>query len=205
MAILFIRHGETALNVARVLQPSDTPLNERGLAQARALAARLAAGGDVVHVLSSDLPRALQTAQAIAAATGAPIETTPLLQERNFGELRGRVYDTLGFDPIEDEAAPPGGESMAEFHARVALAFALAVQRRTGLRGTLAVVTHGLVVRAILDHHLALAPGQRPPHRMRNASLTIAAMAAPHACELIDCTRHLDIDTGHASQSLSGG
>ena len=202
--LLFIRHGETALNVARVLQPSDTPLNERGLAQARALATRLAGSG-VVHILSSDLPRALQTAEAIAAATGAPIETTPLLHERNFGELRGRAYDTLGWDPIESSDAAPGGESLAEFNARVAQAFALAVQRRAGLHGALAVVTHGLVVRAVLDRHLALAPDQLPPHRMRNASLTIAAMAAPHVCELIDCTRHLDAETSHLAKSLSGG
>lgn len=204
MALLFIRHGETALNVARVLQPSDTPLNERGLAQARALGARLAGSG-VVHILSSDLPRALQTAQAIAEATGAPIETTPLLHERNFGDLRGQLYDTLGWDPIESAEAAPGGESLAEFNARVAAAFALAVQRRAGLNGTLAVVTHGLVVREVLDRHLALAVGQVPPHRMRNASLTIAAMAAPHLCELIDCTRHLDVAQAHDGLSLSGG
>ena len=204
MSLFFIRHGETALNVARVLQPSDTPLNERGLAQARALGARLAGSG-VAHILSSDLPRALQTAQAIAAATGATIETTPLLHERNFGDLRGRLYDTLGFDPIEDEAAPPGGESMAEFKARVAAAFALALQQRGRLAGALAVVTHGLVVRAVIDHHLALAPGQVAPFRMRNASLTICAATAPHGVELMDCTRHLDAGTAHAAQSLSGG
>ena len=68
MSLFFIRHGETALNVARVLQPSDTPLNERGLAQARALGARLAGSG-IAHILSSDLPRALQTGQAIADRT----------------------------------------------------------------------------------------------------------------------------------------
>ncbi len=204
MALLFIRHGETALNVARVLQPSETPLNERGLAQARALAARLADSG-VAHILSSDLPRALQTAEAIAAATGAPIETTPLLHERNFGELRGRVYDTLGFDPITDEAAPLGGESLAEFNARVAAAFALAVQRGTRIDGALAVVTHGLVVREVLDRHLALAPGQVPPFRMRNASLTIASTTPPHAVALIDCTRHLDAGPAHDALSLSGG
>lgn len=205
MALLFIRHGETALNVARVLQPSDTPLNERGLAQARALAARLSADGGVVHILSSDLPRALQTAQAIAAATGAPIETTPLLHERNFGDLRGKLYDTLGWDPIESAEAAPGGESLAEFNARVSAAFALAVQRRAGLHGTLAVVTHGLVVRQVLDRHLALALGQVPPHRMRNASLTIAGGVAPYTCELIDCTRHLEVEVEHAARSLSGG
>ena len=41
MSILLVRHGETALNAARVLQPPDTPLSPRGLAQAQAVAQRL--------------------------------------------------------------------------------------------------------------------------------------------------------------------
>ena len=204
MALLFIRHGETALNASRTLQPPDTPLGERGLAQARAVAQRLADAG-IVHILSSDLPRALQTAQAIAASTGAPIETTPLLHERNFGDLRGRPFDSLGFNPLLMAEAPPGGESLAEFRARVAAAFALAVQRRAELGGALAVVTHGLVVRMVLEGHLALSAGHVLPHQVRNTSVTIAAMHAPHATELVDCTRHLDAGERHAETSLSGG
>ena len=92
MSLLLIRHGETALNVARVLQPADTPLSARGVMQAEALARRLATL-DVVAIVSSDLPRALCTAEAIAAATGAPIETSALLQERNFGDWRGQPWD----------------------------------------------------------------------------------------------------------------
>jgi len=61
MSILLIRHGETALNAARVVQPADTPLSERGAAQAAALARRLADFG-IAAILSSDLPRAAQTA-----------------------------------------------------------------------------------------------------------------------------------------------
>ncbi|MBC8056958.1 MAG: histidine phosphatase family protein, partial [Rhizobiales bacterium] len=41
MTLLLIRHGETALNVARVLQPAETPLSARGAAQAEALGQRL--------------------------------------------------------------------------------------------------------------------------------------------------------------------
>ena len=77
MTLLIIRHGETPLNVSRVLQPADTPLSANGLAQAAALAQRLA--GDAAlrptALVSSDLPRALQTAQAIAAACGLPLVT----------------------------------------------------------------------------------------------------------------------------------
>ncbi len=204
MSIIFIRHGETPLNVARTLQPADTPLSVNGLAQAHSVAARLAALG-IARIVSSDLPRALQTTEVIAAATGAAIETTALLQERNFGDLRGRLYDELGFDPLAMEGAPPGGESVQAFHARVALAFAHALRLRAGLSGPLAVVTHGLVIRAIIERHLALAPGQAVPAQVRNTSLTIVAVQPPHAAELIDCTNHLGPTLGHDGRSLSGG
>src|SRR5690242_1176708 len=88
--ILLIRHGETALNAARVVQPEDTPLSERGIAQAARLAQSLAKLG-VAHVLSSDLPRARATADALVRSTGAAIEDSVLLQERNFGDIRGRA------------------------------------------------------------------------------------------------------------------
>src|SRR5207245_2614470 len=98
MSILLVRHGETLLNASRTLQLPETPLGPRGLAQARAIAARLRKRC-IEAVVSSDLPRAWQTAEAIAGSCGAPISAEPLLQERSFGELRGRAYDALGFDP----------------------------------------------------------------------------------------------------------
>lgn len=204
MSIVIVRHGETALNAARILQPSDTPLGERGLQQAAAVARRLAGAG-IEAILSSDLPRALQTAHAIVATTGATLETTPLLHERNFGELRGRPYDSIGFDPLTMDGAPPGGESVAAFLARVDAAFALAVQRRSALRGALAVVTHGLVVRAIIERHLALCEGQSVPARVRNTSVTVVDAQAPYGASLIDCVRHLDEATTPDARSLSGG
>ena len=205
MSLLLIRHGETALNVARVLQPADTPLSERGIAQASALAARLA-GMDVRAILSSDLPRALRTAQAIAAATGAPIETTPLLQERNFGDWRGRPYDDLPRDPLTMADAPPGGESAAEFARRSAAAFALAVQRGHALGGgALAVVTHGLVIRVLLATQTRLAEGVAAPSHLGNTSLSVVAVRPPHLVGLLNCTRHLQGGARDDAQALSGG
>lgn len=204
MSIVIVRHGETVLNAARVLQPADTPLGERGLAQAAAVARRLAGSG-VAAILSSDLPRALQTAQAIAETTGAPVETTPLLQERNFGAWRGRPYDAIGADPLTLAGTPPEGESVETFLARVDAAFAFAVQRRAALDGALVVVTHGLVVRAMLERHLALGAGLALPAQVRNTSVTIADASPPHAATLIDCVRHLDAASAHDTRSLSGG
>src|SRR5262245_41649040 len=97
MALFLIRHGETPSNAARVVQMPDTPLSPRGIAQAERLARRLAGEGAAL-IVTSDYARALMTAERLQAATGAALVIEPGLQERNFGDLRGRAYADLGFD-----------------------------------------------------------------------------------------------------------
>lgn len=208
MTLLIIRHGETPLNVARVLQPAATPLSDHGRAQAEALARRLAADAALrpAALVSSDLPRALQTAQAIAEACGLPLRTSPLLHERNFGDLRGRPYDSLGFDPLDSDEAPPGGESKAQFARRCAEAFAWVLARQAESGSPLAVVSHGLVIRHWLEHGpLQLPSGLAAPQRLANTSLTVATAAAPHRVSRVDCTLHLADGVGEDARSLSGG
>jgi probable phosphoglycerate mutase len=204
MTILLIRHGETALNVARVLQPADTPLSDRGLAQAKALAARLASM-DVRSIISSDLPRTVQTSQQISAATGAPIETTPLLQERNFGDWRGLPYDGVTGSRLAMNEAPPNGESIEQFEQRVARAFAHVVERRAAIGGNVAVVTHGLVLRALLASHVQVATGMQTADHFGNTSLTVIDAASPHLASLLNCTTHLDAASSDDVRALSGG
>lgn len=205
MSLLIIRHGETPLNVARVLQPAHTPLSERGQQQADALALRLQ-DQRLVAVLSSDLPRALQTATAVAMASGLTVITSPLLQERNFGELRGQGYDSLGFDPLSFEAAPPGGESMAEFEARCDQAWAWLLDQLQLAGGPVAVVSHGLVIRHWLQAGaMSMPDGLVAPQHLPNACLTIAAATPPHAVVLLADTAHLDAGVGLDAGSLSGG
>ena len=208
MSILLIRHGETALNVARVLQPADTPLSPRGVAQAEALAQRLAVLG-VAAVISSDLPRALTTARMLAAATGASLETSALLRERDFGDWRGRPYDGMPVNPLTMLEAPPGGESAATFAGRVALAFEYIVRLRAALDGALAVVTHGLVIRALLASHARLsdtaAATAAAPAHLGNTSLSMLDAQPPHRVTLLNCTRHLDATSRDDVTALSGG
>ncbi len=205
MSVLLIRHGETALNVARVLQPADTPLSARGLAQAEALARRLAGVADLRGLICSDLSRALRTADAIAAATGLALETTPLLHERNFGDWRGRPRDAFSVNPLTMLEAPPAGESAATFATRVGEAVALLRRRQTVLGGTLAVVTHGLVIREVLARHARLGVGTPLPLHFGNTSVTEIEDAPPHAVLLLDCTEHLEADNRDAPHGLSGG
>lgn len=210
MTLMIIRHGETPLNVARVLQPAATPLSTRGQAQAAALARRLVAARGVgqrpVAIVSSDLPRALQTAQAIAAACGLTVHTSALLHERNFGQWRGLPYDSLGFDPLSSEAAAPEGESLSDFKARCRQAWAWVLAQHTALGGPLAVVTHGLVIRTWLqDGPLAVPGSMLLPAGIANTSLTIAASGPPHTVQLLDCSAHLADGVGEDAASLSGG
>jgi broad specificity phosphatase PhoE len=190
MTLLLIRHGETPLNAARVLQPADTPLSPRGFEQACALAQRLAGAG-IAGIVCSDLPRARQTAGAIAAACGLAVTVLPLLQERNFGALRGRPYDSLDFDPMTMTEAPPEGESVADFELRAASAFEalLPLRRRAG--GPLAVVTHGLVLREWLRRPLQL-DGLPLPSHIGNTSITMVTARPPHRVLRINDTEHLD-------------
>ena len=208
MSILLIRHGETALNVARVLQPADTPLSARGVTQAEALAQRLASMG-VAAIVSSDLPRALTTARAIAAATGAPVELSALLRERDFGDWRGQPYDGMAVNPLTMLEAPPGGESAAAFAGRVALAFEHIVRVRAAFGGALAVVTHGLLIRALLASHARLSDSAAAtvaaPTHLGNTSLSVLDSQPPHRVTLLNCTRHLDAASHDDVTALSGG
>jgi broad specificity phosphatase PhoE len=186
MSILLIRHGETAANAARIMQRPDVPLSARGIRQAAQLAARLLALG-FTHVLCSDLLRARMTAAPLTAR-GHAIEETPLLQERNFGDLRGTPYDQLTEDPFAPAFMPPGGESVEVFHRRVAQAFALIVERRRALSGALVVVTHGLVCGALVRNHARAAA---PPDQFANAGITVLDPDPPFEARLINCTQHL--------------
>ena len=118
MNIVLIRHGETSGNAERRLQLPETPLSERGLAQAHQLGARLGRLG-IDRILASDYARAHMTAKCVKASTRAPIALDAGLRERNFGDLRGCLYSELGRDPFGPGYVPPNGESWETLDRRV--------------------------------------------------------------------------------------
>jgi len=190
MTILLVRHGETAGNASRVLQHPGTPLNERGMRQAERLAQRLFDDG-FVHIVCSDLLRARMTAAPLATRSGVKIEESPLLQERNYGDLRGVPYAELTGNPLGPDFVPPNGEDWPAFHARAADAFDFIVSTRRRVNGPLVVVTHGLVCRAIVERHARLPEEIGAPVLFGNTSVTVLHEDAPHTVNLLNCTRHL--------------
>jgi 2,3-bisphosphoglycerate-dependent phosphoglycerate mutase len=190
--LFLIRHGETEGNALRILQHPDIPLSTRGIAQAERLAHRLAGEG-IARIVASDYARAMTTAEHVQRATGAPLAIEPLLRERNFGDLRGKPYAELAFDPFALDYAPPNGETWPAFHERVDRAWARVQELAASTTGgPLAVVTHGLVCRSLAARHLILSDGEIVPERWENTSLTIVDCPAPWRVSLLNCVAHLD-------------
>jgi len=189
--LFLIRHGETAGNALRIVQRPDIALSPRGVTQAERLARRLAREG-IARIVSSDFARAASTAEHVQRATGAPLSFEPLLQERNFGDLRGTPYAELEYDMFALDYAPPNGETWPLFHARVDRAWARVQALASGTGGGLAVVTHGLVCRSLAARHLILPEDAAVPERWENTSLTIVDGPAPWRVRLLNCVAHLE-------------
>lgn len=161
-----VRHGQTDWNVeGRYQGQSDVPLNEAGRQQARDLAARLA-GQHFEAVYSSDLARARETAEIVAAALGLPVRLDRRLREICQGEWEGlQVKDISGRfvkdvahareNPLHSRA--PGGESVGEVAARMAVAASDIAREHPG--GRVLVFSHGLAVSTLFcqAHCLSLA------------------------------------------------
>src|SRR5690625_7242468 len=87
--IIFWRHGQTDYNAAGRLQgQSDIELNTTGVRQAVLAAPRIAELGPT-RIISSDLKRAMRTAEVLGALTGLSVEPAPRLRERSFGVRAG--------------------------------------------------------------------------------------------------------------------
>ena len=149
--LLLVRHGQTAWNAIGKLQGhTDIELDDTGRAQARDLAITLATA-NLATVWTSDLARARQTGEIIAAALGlAPPRVEPTLRERAFGVFEGLTRDEcMARFPdawtawVAHNGSPPGGEDRAAAIARMSTALA----RIAGEPGPALVVTHGGVMR----------------------------------------------------------
>lgn len=150
--LCLIRHGETAWNAERRLQGhTDTPLNPKGVLQARQMAQALKdinLGFDVLY--TSDLKRAVDTANAVVELFGVEAQVDSALRERNFGALQGLSITEaplLRPDIWQAHIARDldhdleGGESIQQFSLRVRNGLDSIQKRHAGK--TILVVSHG--------------------------------------------------------------
>ncbi|KAL2130855.1 hypothetical protein VTI74DRAFT_5845 [Chaetomium olivicolor] len=190
MRLFLVRHGETVDNVAGIYAGTrDSPLTAHGVLQARRLGAHLAALaggiGPVRHLFSSDLCRAVETAQAIidaqaaAAALAAPLPAgkdeapsdrggrgdgvhadgmQPPLKLVQLPELRERSFGSA--EGKNYGAAVTDAESREQMRGRAERfvkdhLMPLFEQQYAGAGGCIVVVAHGLILDSLLRVLLA--------------------------------------------------
>lgn len=156
--IWLIRHGETAWNAEQRLQGwRDIPLNEAGKQQAKSVQRYLQQQKITFDaVLTSDLKRAIETAEIAFEGYPTVLNQDAQLRERNYGIYEGHPWQNL--IQLPDQPTPeinlrnpkldvPEGESLTVFHERVIQAFnRIAVERPTQ---RLAIVAHGGVIEMV--------------------------------------------------------
>jgi len=170
--ILLVRHGETVDNARQIMQgQTQGELNERGREQARQVAERLATD-PVDVIIASDLRRAIQTAEIIAAPHRLPVVTTPLLRERDWGGFTGRYIPEL-----RGEVWPDDIESEEALVTRARQLLLHITATYPGKR--VVAVGHGIINKAILAVY-AQCP-MREVQRMMNAEVRVLTTSAERA------------------------
>jgi alpha-ribazole phosphatase len=158
--LLLIRHGQTEWNVeCRWQGQTDVPLNLKGIEQAAQLAQRLQSSGlDAIY--SSDLCRALQTAQILAETVELPVIVDARLREVYQGEWEGMLVSEIEQrDPAKFQLrfenplafTTPGGETTLQVQERVLSAVQEILAKHSG--ETVAIVSHGFVIALLLVNY----------------------------------------------------
>ncbi|MCC6801657.1 MAG: histidine phosphatase family protein [Anaerolineae bacterium] len=155
--ILLIRHGQTDWNLEQRWQGHlDVPLNTAGRDQARRLADYLRERS-ITAVYSSDLTRAVMTAEPIARSHGLDIKPDPRLRELNLGVFQGLTTSEINSKYPEESRQMsldylgyviPTGEARRAMQDRAYAAYRDIVAAETGPE--IAVVTHGGTIRVLL-------------------------------------------------------
>jgi probable phosphoglycerate mutase len=209
--LILVRHGRTALTESRKISGGDgenPDLSELGRQDAREVAeeiAKLGHSGNFAYlsapvvVVHSPIARAQQTAHAIAHRASLAMVTNDDLAEIGFGDWDGLTNEEMiaAFEEEYNawrgsfEVAPPGGESLKDFDARIKRAFDSILEHYSGQ--TVVVVAHVMPIRALLRlaNDASVAGFWRT--NIGPASISIARYWGHEAAEVIcsNSTAHL--------------
>ena len=171
--VIVIRHGETFWNLEGRWQGHyNSPLTEKGLMQAEAVARRFGTTR-FAALYSSDLDRAIQTAKEIADKVEHEIIIEERLRERSLGIFEGLTMieieekypeDALKYKSFDPEYIIPRGESLIQFSKRVTDCFRDLTLKHIGER--IVIITHGGVLNQIFRFVVGL-----PLYAPRNYTL----------------------------------
>ncbi|MDQ2714760.1 MAG: histidine phosphatase family protein, partial [Chloroflexota bacterium] len=179
MKLLLVRHGATPNNLQeRYTGQADVELSTLGEQQALAVGERLA-HQTLDTIVASDLKRARDTAQAIAAHHALPVLEDPNLREIALGSWEGATFAEVAARDAAlvsrwladaSDCAPPGGETATQVRERIVVALGSWQVRYPA--GTVLWVTHGGFTGILLCHVLGMDLSRRRQFRGDNASIT---------------------------------
>jgi len=168
MRLILVRHCATEHTEESVYSGhSSVALSEVGETQAHLLSLYFQ-DDDVDTILTSDLPRALATADAIATYHPDRLSETAELREIHMGEWEGLTYaevEARSPEALRDwvsqpvTTAPPGGETTQEVSDRIQ--HMLSETYKQYPEGTVMWVTHGGVISVLLSHLLGMDLARR--------------------------------------------
>ena len=198
--IILIRHGQTDWNLMSKVQGyADVPLNATGERQAELLGSYVREHMQIDRVISSDLKRCTQTADAL----GMSYELDPQLREFDFGDLTGKMWEEIKTENSEVAAdirnsitwaRRPGGESSFDVAARAA-----GFIHNSGILkqdSTCALISHGGFIKRLICVLLDLPLSYHSKFDIDNTSITVLrqSIVDPNAdlvLESLNFTEHL--------------
>jgi probable phosphoglycerate mutase len=201
--ILLVRHGQSQGNAeGRFGGHTATPLSARGRRQAEA-AAQALVSKKITAIYSSDLPRAVQTAEPLARVTGLEVRRTTAFRERGVGVLEGLTFEEAAEQHPEHYAALIrrdfehvilGGESYRQLLDRAAETLDHAIEQHRG--GCVCVFSHtGAICILILHLMGALDAPELKPVWVSTANCGITAIEIKSdgfvRVQMVNDTRHL--------------
>ena len=200
LTVHLVRHGQSEYNArGRVQGHTNSPLTPQGRAQARAAGEALK-GRKVDAIYTSDLLRALQTAEEMGEVMGMEPKPVEGLREVSLGQWEGKEIEEIkASDPrtlelwysSPMEARIPGAEPLNAFRERVLSTFRELVESHPS--GEIVVVSHGGVLSVIIADVLQMSLNSLWRFRLDNASISrlLFGLLVPKVT-LLNSTAHLD-------------
>ena len=194
--LILVRHGETEWNrTGRYQGHTDIELSANGVWQVERLRNRLA-GQRIDAAYSSDLKRALGTAQIIISKRDLAVIPCKELREIDFGELEGMTSDEIqrhypNWDGMSSDVSNPGGETLSQLTSRIRL-FVPRLAEYSGDK-TILVAAHGGALRVLVCLLLGIDIEHWLQIRLSSASLTVVEGHPDQVTlSLLNDTHHLE-------------
>jgi len=195
--LFLVRNADTDFSRdRRVTGRRDIGLSDAGRRQATDLAERMR-GVEIAEIMASPLPRAVETAEIVAAQFGQEVVRDPRLIDFDAGRWEAQSHKDIGASPeyqrfIADPIAEqiPGGEKIGDVRDRIVSSVSQALADNE-LGANILIVSHAGPLRVLLAHYLGMNLVHYHRLRLSPASVSVLRFESEHGVPrilTINCT-----------------